>query len=204
MTEGTAGAGSIVARGVIAREPGAPGVVEEFTIDDPGPNEVLVRILASGVCHTDLSASRTASIGTERLPVPAGPRGRGRRRGGWRGVTERARRAIMSSWPGARRVANAVSAGRPAATLRRQPERREAHAHAWTARRSTPCWASAPSARTRWCTAKQAIPYRRSPARGADVADRLRRDDRRRRGALLRRCEAGHQRRRLRLRRRGR
>ena len=45
---------AITARGVIARIPGAPAEVEEFTIDDPGPNEVLVRILASGVCHTDL------------------------------------------------------------------------------------------------------------------------------------------------------
>jgi S-(hydroxymethyl)mycothiol dehydrogenase len=42
------------ARGVIARTPGGVLEVEEFTVDDPGPNEVLVRILASGVCHTDL------------------------------------------------------------------------------------------------------------------------------------------------------
>src|SRR4051794_29786783 len=40
------------ARGAIARAPGAPATIEEFTIDDPGTNEVLVRILASGVCHT--------------------------------------------------------------------------------------------------------------------------------------------------------
>ncbi len=44
----------ITARGAIARQPGAPVSIEEFTIDDPGQNEVLVRILASGVCHTDL------------------------------------------------------------------------------------------------------------------------------------------------------
>jgi S-(hydroxymethyl)mycothiol dehydrogenase len=42
------------ARGVIVRSAGGPTSVEEFTIDDPGPNEVLVRIQASGVCHTDL------------------------------------------------------------------------------------------------------------------------------------------------------
>ena len=53
---------SIVARGVIAREPGQPGVVEEFTIDPPGPGEALVRILASGVCHTDLSAKTASSV----------------------------------------------------------------------------------------------------------------------------------------------
>jgi len=41
-------------RGVIAREPGQPGQIEEFQIDPLGPNDALVRILASGVCHTDL------------------------------------------------------------------------------------------------------------------------------------------------------
>ncbi len=42
------------AQGVIAREAGKPAEVEEFLIDPPGPGEVLVRIEASGVCHTDL------------------------------------------------------------------------------------------------------------------------------------------------------
>ena len=42
------------ARGVIVRSAGGPTSVEEFTIDDPGPGEVLVRLQASGVCHTDL------------------------------------------------------------------------------------------------------------------------------------------------------
>ena len=58
-SSGSTGNGSIVARGVIAREPGEPGVLEEFTIDPPGPGEALVRILASGVCHR--SRRRTAS-----------------------------------------------------------------------------------------------------------------------------------------------
>jgi S-(hydroxymethyl)mycothiol dehydrogenase len=42
------------AHGVIAREAGRQGEVEDFTLDDPGPGEVRVRIEASGVCHTDL------------------------------------------------------------------------------------------------------------------------------------------------------
>lgn len=42
------------AQGVVVRSAGQPGEVEDFVIDDPGPNEVLVRIQASGVCHTDL------------------------------------------------------------------------------------------------------------------------------------------------------
>ena len=47
-------ADGFTARGVIAREPGKPGQIEEFTIDPLGPNDALVRILASGVCHSDL------------------------------------------------------------------------------------------------------------------------------------------------------
>lgn len=47
---------AIAARGVIVRTPGAPATVEELIVDPPGPGEVLVRILATGVCHTDLHA----------------------------------------------------------------------------------------------------------------------------------------------------
>lgn len=42
------------ARGVVVREAGAELAVEDLELDGPGPGEVLVRILASGVCHTDL------------------------------------------------------------------------------------------------------------------------------------------------------
>jgi S-(hydroxymethyl)mycothiol dehydrogenase len=42
------------AQGIVARTLGAPVQPEDLTIDPPGPGEVLVRILASGVCHTDL------------------------------------------------------------------------------------------------------------------------------------------------------
>jgi S-(hydroxymethyl)mycothiol dehydrogenase len=42
------------AQGVVAREMNKPAQLEEILIDPPGPGEVLVRILASGVCHTDL------------------------------------------------------------------------------------------------------------------------------------------------------
>jgi S-(hydroxymethyl)mycothiol dehydrogenase len=66
----------IQARGVIAREPGKPAEVEEFTIDPPGPQEVLVRILASGVCHTDLSA-KNGVFGTEGFPFLLGHEGAG-------------------------------------------------------------------------------------------------------------------------------
>jgi S-(hydroxymethyl)mycothiol dehydrogenase len=41
--------------GVIARSKGAPVELVDITIPDPGPNDVVVRIQACGVCHTDLT-----------------------------------------------------------------------------------------------------------------------------------------------------
>jgi Zn-dependent alcohol dehydrogenase len=43
----------LVDRGVVLGAPGAVGL-EEITVDPPGPGEVLVRIEATGVCHSDL------------------------------------------------------------------------------------------------------------------------------------------------------
>ena len=40
--------------GVIARQKGAPVEVTTILVPDPGPGEALVRVQASGVCHTDL------------------------------------------------------------------------------------------------------------------------------------------------------
>ena len=45
---------SLQAKGVVVRSAGGPPVLEEYTVEDPGPGEVLVRVQASGVCHTDL------------------------------------------------------------------------------------------------------------------------------------------------------
>jgi S-(hydroxymethyl)mycothiol dehydrogenase len=66
----------IKARGALARTPGAPVSIEEFTIDDPGPNEVLVRILASGVCHTDYGV-KMGVYGSEGYPFLLGHEGAG-------------------------------------------------------------------------------------------------------------------------------
>src|SRR6476620_10358856 len=64
----------IKGRGVIARTPGEPGKIEDFLIDEPGPNDALVRILASGVCHTDLSA-KNGVFGTGIFPLLLGHEG---------------------------------------------------------------------------------------------------------------------------------
>ena len=42
-------------QGVIASSKGAPVELVDITIPDPGPNDVVVRIQACGVCHTDLT-----------------------------------------------------------------------------------------------------------------------------------------------------
>ena len=42
-------------QGVIARSKGAPVELVDIVIPDPGPNDVVVRIQACGVCHTDLT-----------------------------------------------------------------------------------------------------------------------------------------------------
>jgi S-(hydroxymethyl)mycothiol dehydrogenase len=42
-------------RGVISRKKGAPVEVVDVVVPDPGPGEVVVDVVACGVCHTDLT-----------------------------------------------------------------------------------------------------------------------------------------------------
>ena len=44
-------------RAAVASEFGKPLIVRQLSIPAPGPHEVLVKIMASGVCHTDLHAA---------------------------------------------------------------------------------------------------------------------------------------------------
>ncbi len=41
-------------KAAIMRTPGAPLTIEEVSVSKPGPREVLVRVRASGVCHSDV------------------------------------------------------------------------------------------------------------------------------------------------------
>ncbi|MDQ2742319.1 MAG: alcohol dehydrogenase catalytic domain-containing protein, partial [Chloroflexota bacterium] len=66
---------AIQAQGVIVRTAGEPGRVEEMMVDEPGPGEVLVRIQASGVCHTDL-LYRNGEVGND-FPYLLGHEGAG-------------------------------------------------------------------------------------------------------------------------------
>lgn len=44
-------------KAAVVREFGQPLTIEDVPVPTPGPGEVLVRIVASGVCHTDLHAA---------------------------------------------------------------------------------------------------------------------------------------------------
>ena len=40
----------------VCRDPGAPFSIEQLTLEQPGPAEVRVRLVAVGLCHSDLLA----------------------------------------------------------------------------------------------------------------------------------------------------
>src|SRR5438309_278182 len=62
-------------QGVVVRGRGEPARVERLFLDPPGPGEVLVRILASGVCHSDLHYKQ-GTLGDE-FPYLLGHEGAG-------------------------------------------------------------------------------------------------------------------------------
>jgi S-(hydroxymethyl)glutathione dehydrogenase/alcohol dehydrogenase len=57
---------SLRCKAVVAREIGAPPVVEQIDIEGPRHGEVTIRLAACGVCHSDLSATN----GTIAYPLP--------------------------------------------------------------------------------------------------------------------------------------
>ncbi len=50
--------------------------IEEVTLDDPGPGEVMVRLAASGLCHSDEHV-RIGDLPMEKLPAIGGHEGAG-------------------------------------------------------------------------------------------------------------------------------
>src|SRR5580698_9551779 len=56
---------------------GSPLALEELPRPDPGPGEVLVRVMASGVCHTDLHAADGDRAARPALPFIPGHEGAG-------------------------------------------------------------------------------------------------------------------------------
>lgn len=59
----------------IAREKGAPLSIETLDIEDPRPDEILVKVVATGICHTDLVV-RDGMLPTP-MPVVLGHEGAG-------------------------------------------------------------------------------------------------------------------------------
>ncbi len=51
----------------VVRAPGEPFVLEPVSLDEPQPDEVLVRVVAAGICHTDLAVQH----GHIPVPLPA-------------------------------------------------------------------------------------------------------------------------------------
>ena len=67
---------STLGKACLLEEPGSPSNVRDVTVDDPGPNEVLVKIVASGVCHTDLTVKMLHGNGMT-FPIVLGHEGAG-------------------------------------------------------------------------------------------------------------------------------
>ena len=81
----------------VVRELGAPLSVEEVEIPEPGPGQVLVKLLASGVCHTDLHAAQGDWGAKPSPPFIPGHEGVGTVVGRGEGVTRLAEGDVVGS-----------------------------------------------------------------------------------------------------------
>ena len=63
-------------RACVLREPSRPVATETVTLDPPRAGEVLVRIVAAGVCHSDVQLA-DGELGTGRWPMVLGHEGAG-------------------------------------------------------------------------------------------------------------------------------
>jgi Zn-dependent alcohol dehydrogenase len=63
---------SIKCRAAILVEPSKPLVVDEVELPDPGPDQVLVKLFASGICHSQLHTMRRPPRPGHRLPALLG------------------------------------------------------------------------------------------------------------------------------------
>ncbi|GGB04892.1 NAD(P)-dependent alcohol dehydrogenase [Allosediminivita pacifica] len=85
----------------VAREINAPLSIEEVELDDPRDDEILVKLVATGVCHTDMAVIE-GLMGTE-FPVVLGHEGAG--------IVERVGSAVSKVQPGDRVVMTMDSCG---------------------------------------------------------------------------------------------
>ena len=61
---------------VLLNEAGTPATLEDIVVDEPGPGEVRIRVVASGVCHTDLTIKNQQGSGMP-FPIVLGHEGAG-------------------------------------------------------------------------------------------------------------------------------
>ena len=94
----------------VARDVGGPFHIEELTLGAPRPDEVLVRIVAAGMCHTDL---KVKDGGLSPRPIVLGHEGAG--------VVERVGSEVRSLAPGDHVVLSYMWCGRCPACLRGEP-----------------------------------------------------------------------------------
>lgn len=108
------------ARGVVVRGRGAPAQIEPITLDEPEGGEVLVRVVANGVCHSDLWAIQNGNWGSP-FPMLLGHEGAG--------IVEAVGPDVVHVEPGDRvLLVWAMPCGTCPACLRGRPRR---CAHAW-------------------------------------------------------------------------
>lgn len=60
-------------KAAVIREKAKPFILEELELDEPRPDEILVRIVASGICHTDVTLRNNPLV----LPIVLGHEGAG-------------------------------------------------------------------------------------------------------------------------------
>ena len=66
----------VFGRAALLNNPGEDVSVEDIIVDSPGPNEVLIKMVASGVCHTDLTVKNLRGNGMS-FPIVLGHEGAG-------------------------------------------------------------------------------------------------------------------------------
>ncbi|GAA4712495.1 NAD(P)-dependent alcohol dehydrogenase [Phytohabitans rumicis] len=93
---------SRTATAAVAPSQGAPFTLTEVTLDDPRPDEVVVRMVAAGLCHTDLSVRD--GLLPARFPVVLGHEGAG--------VVEEVGSQVTAVAPGDRVLLSFTSCGR--------------------------------------------------------------------------------------------
>ncbi|MCX8125899.1 MAG: NAD(P)-dependent alcohol dehydrogenase [Dehalococcoidia bacterium] len=94
-------------KAAVLYQTGKPMVVEDVELDGPGENEVLVKLVGTGVCHTDLGAQE----GGQLLPMVLGHEGAG--------ILQEVGRGVTSHRPGDRVVLTAAASCGRCSTCRR-------------------------------------------------------------------------------------